>query len=319
MTHCVGSFPGAKEAFFSSDNRLFAMPIGAGVQVYDLNRRDASVRLKGHTEAIHGLCFSMDGASIATGSVDRSARCWDANTGEELRKLDQHRFYVDDVTFGENGSQLISATRGGPFNMWDVSTGLEINRFREPTRCSGGMARIARSANSSLLAVVENNGGGSYIDIWDIKSGTKSHTFESENSYLHAIFLAESQFLAVVDTVRGKIEIWNVMNWEQIETIKFVPDEGVFARWTHVSASKDGNLLAIAVNKSPYFLIYPSRLPQTATFSSSNTVDWSPGIAEQNARLADLGPSFAPDLWELNVPPACQTPSRIASKSDYQG
>src|SRR5262249_29613676 len=43
--------------------------------------------LYGHTSALAEACFSPDGSRLATASYDRTARIWDARTGQQLLDL----------------------------------------------------------------------------------------------------------------------------------------------------------------------------------------------------------------------------------------
>ena len=43
--------------------------------------------LAGHTGAVNSVAFSPDGARLSTASEDKSARLWNAATGELLHRL----------------------------------------------------------------------------------------------------------------------------------------------------------------------------------------------------------------------------------------
>jgi len=53
------------------------------VKVWDAETGTEKLALKGHTNAVTSVCFSPDGKRILTGSADRTARLWDADTGTE--------------------------------------------------------------------------------------------------------------------------------------------------------------------------------------------------------------------------------------------
>lgn len=216
----LASFPSATECFFSRDNRLAALVMGSEIQVYDLQEQKETVRLRGHSGNIGHLCFTPDSSRIATGSIEKTARCWDSVTGEELGKFEQHQSYVDAVDFGENGSQLITATRGGPLSRWDVSTGEKIDRFREVTRFGGGMGALVRSPDSRLLAVVANYANFSYVDVWDVKTGMKVHTLQSDSGQIEATltFSPDGEQLATADYMSAYI--WKVADQTRIQTVE---------------------------------------------------------------------------------------------------
>lgn len=55
-------------------------------------RRDATtgqeiIALRGHEDWVQSASFSPDGARIVTASNDRTARLWDATTGQEITRI----------------------------------------------------------------------------------------------------------------------------------------------------------------------------------------------------------------------------------------
>ena len=55
------------------------------IAVWDIESGTVTFVLKGHTGDIHSACFTADGKKIITGSLDKSVRLWDAQTGDLLK------------------------------------------------------------------------------------------------------------------------------------------------------------------------------------------------------------------------------------------
>jgi len=71
---------------------------------------DRSARsFSGHAGQVLAVAFAPDGATIATGGVDRTARIWDARTGAELRRLTGPTGLILSIAFAPDGATAASA------------------------------------------------------------------------------------------------------------------------------------------------------------------------------------------------------------------
>jgi WD40 repeat protein len=76
------------------------------------------------------LCgaFSADGRRIITGSQDKAAIIWDAQTGDPLVKLEGHTAGVTSAAFSPDpgGTRIITGSQDNTAKLWDSTTGKEI-------------------------------------------------------------------------------------------------------------------------------------------------------------------------------------------------
>jgi WD40 repeat protein len=64
------------------------------------------------------VAWSPEGSRIATASTDRTARTWDAQTGEPLDVLTGHLTEVNGVVFSPDGSRLVSVSGCCAARVW---------------------------------------------------------------------------------------------------------------------------------------------------------------------------------------------------------
>ena len=60
---------------------------------------------------------------IISGSVDRTIKIWDANTGICLQTLKGHSDGVTSVAFSPDGTRIISGSYDKTIKIWDANTG----------------------------------------------------------------------------------------------------------------------------------------------------------------------------------------------------
>src|SRR5712672_2364480 len=79
--------------------------------------------LTGHTGAVNSVAFSPDGAWLSTASEDKTARVWNAATGELLHTLSGHEDAVFAAPFSPDGSKIATVSADLTPRLWDARTG----------------------------------------------------------------------------------------------------------------------------------------------------------------------------------------------------
>jgi tRNA A-37 threonylcarbamoyl transferase component Bud32 len=128
--------------------------------VYRLCHADVHT-LKGHTHAVNGVAFSPDRKRIASGSVDKTVKVWEAQTGQEVLTLQGHTGGVYSVAFSADGRRIVSGSQDQTVRVWDAHTGQETLTLRGHT---GLVLSVAFSGDGKRIV------SGSYdrtVKVWD--------------------------------------------------------------------------------------------------------------------------------------------------------
>jgi len=84
---------------------------GNSVRVLDTATGEERVRLEGHTATVYTAAVGPAGKHVVTASADRTARVWDAGTGDELVTL-PHPDEVRDAAISPDGTFLLTLCEG---------------------------------------------------------------------------------------------------------------------------------------------------------------------------------------------------------------
>ena len=73
-----------------------------------------------HFGSVRSVAYSPDGTKIISGSMDKTIKIWDANTGQCLKTLNGHSHYVNSVAYSPDGTKIISGSSDKTIKIWGV-------------------------------------------------------------------------------------------------------------------------------------------------------------------------------------------------------
>ncbi|MFO0868001.1 MAG: protein kinase [Pirellulales bacterium] len=155
---------------FSPDGQTLALSVLDEVpQLRPLPARtpqeDSVITLVGHERPVIDLCYCPDGRRIATASLDKTVKLWDARSGALLATLAGHQDYVVRIRFSPDGTRLASLGEDFSVRLWDTRTGQPLHTLEGHTSDVMG---VCFSPNGSRLASLDARHG---LIIWDPDSG----------------------------------------------------------------------------------------------------------------------------------------------------
>ena len=121
--------------------------------------------LRGHTDRVTSATFSPDGRGIVTPSYDRTARTWDAVTGEQTNILNGHTGALFSAAYSPDGTQIVTASNDRTARLWSVATGRQIRVF---SGHSDNVETAAFSPDGRRIVTASND---HTARLWDASTG----------------------------------------------------------------------------------------------------------------------------------------------------
>jgi WD40 repeat protein len=153
----------------SDDGRVgLAMTLAAATTVRD--PRDGPARMLLDGEPVAALAYSPDGRLLATGSLDRHLRLFDAGSLDQgFPPEPPHPAPIHGVAFSPTGARLATIAADQVARIWaiDRTPGPPVARFLARLEMPGPVQRMAFSHDDNYLAVA---GGEGAVRVWDLSA-----------------------------------------------------------------------------------------------------------------------------------------------------
>ncbi|MBI3853729.1 MAG: serine/threonine protein kinase, partial [Verrucomicrobia bacterium] len=129
--------------------RSFALPVTAPLQ---------------HDDRVRSARFSPDGQRVVTASDDKTARVWDAHTGQPLTGPLKHDAAVLFAEFSPDGQRVVTASDDKTARVWDARTGQPVT---QPLKHHDPVFSAQFSADGQRVLTVSSN----MARVWDTRTG----------------------------------------------------------------------------------------------------------------------------------------------------
>jgi WD40 repeat protein len=94
------------------------------------------------------VSFSHDGKILATGSLDKTVKLWNVETGKEIRTLLGHQYSVESVSFSHDDKILATGSDDNTIKLWNRGTGWDLEALMARS-CDWARVYLANNINVS--------------------------------------------------------------------------------------------------------------------------------------------------------------------------
>jgi WD40 repeat protein len=177
--------------------------------------------LVGHSQAVTSVAFSPDGATLASGSEDKTIEMWKLDAQKRWYTLTGHSDWVTCVAFSPDGATLASGGRDKMIHIWDLKKG------KWWFGLTGHADRVHAVAFSPDGQVLASGSRDKTVQLWNLNKGKRMSALTGHAGGVEAVaFSPGGEFLA--SGSRDKtVQLWD---WQAGKPICTLAEHGDWVR-----------------------------------------------------------------------------------------
>lgn len=165
---------------------------------------DNYMMLRGHKNAVTELAWLPDGERLVSCSADKSVRCWDAETGAQVKRLSEHLAIVNGVAPLLRGPPLFCS--GGDdckVKLWDMRSKRSVQTLEAP-------APVTAVGFSAAGDQVYSGGVDSDVSVWELRKSAVSLRLQGHGHTITGLRLSPDGAHLLTNSMDNSLRVWDV-------------------------------------------------------------------------------------------------------------
>lgn len=205
-------FPVSKFAI-SPDGKIIASANNLWLMLWETGSGKLLAKLGDHSNQILSVTYSPDGKTIASGSMDKTAKIWNEASGKLWLTLSGHSQAVSSITFSPDNLILATGSWDKTVKLWDPVNGKLLATLTGPTNL---LCNIAFSPDGKTIA------GGSAdnkIYLWNVAGGKLVQTLKGHSGPVMFLTFSPDGRSIASGSLDQTVKIWDVVKGEPQKTL----------------------------------------------------------------------------------------------------
>ncbi len=182
------------------------------VIVWNLEQPEQPILLKGHTDIIYTVAFSLDGKRLVSGAKDGTARVWDVESSKEIARLPIDELCTPMGFVYSPCGNLIAGSLKNEIRFWCAKQFTKVRSIPQPV-VYGQADPLAFSPCGQYLAggtSRQGHGENLAIWIWDVNTCEQIHAFQGHNSCLESLAFSPDGTMLASGCFNSTILVWDL-------------------------------------------------------------------------------------------------------------
>ncbi|HKQ80059.1 MAG TPA: AAA-like domain-containing protein [Blastocatellia bacterium] len=240
-----------------------------------------------HAAGVTSLEYSPDGAKLATGSFDGTAKLLEADTGQELATLKGHTAGISMVAYSPDGARLATASYDGTAKLWEAVSGKEALTLKGHKQL---VTSLAYSPDGKRLATgsLDNT-----IKLWDAATGQEMATFNGHADRVTTVAFSPDGAKLASGSHDQTVKLWDATNGHELAQFTYPREVQC------LSFSPNGTKLAVGARDGVLRLVELATGKEVLVFKGHAGHVLAVRFLSDGARLATGSGDRTAKLWDV--------------------
>ena len=254
------------------------------------------IRLFAHHDVVYHASFDRDGVRILTASWDKTAKLWEAGSGNLIMTF-THNAAVNAAKFSPDGTRVVTASADKTAKLWDAGSGLPLSVFNH----QDSVTDATFSPDGSKLATASAD---KTVKLWDTSSGKLIVTL-THQGVVNAVAFSPDGKRVLTASADRTAKLWDAVSGGLITSF---PHEGIvyFAVF-----NPDGTRIVTASADRTAKLWDANSANLLATFTHQDSVYYA-AFSPDGTRVISASADKTAKLWETE-------PAKLVATLAHEG